>query len=226
MKKVLFLTIILCFGGLVFKSEATTVGVNMGAKSNSIHSQYPIKTTKEPSMQTGIGLQIGTEAFSTSFLGSIDMIGNIAYDNESPMNQKIIASNLFQRNIHETDLEIRNEIQIAEGSGRDGVENLSTSMQISRVLLPAIEGRVIGGYNYNYLHNSLFLVGLGLSTESILTCKIDIDFWAGKTPTLMGKISKEVGFCRVVVGTMANTTQKQKVWFEIKVFIDDLSQYE
>lgn len=199
---------------------AAQVGVGVGAISRSTHPQFPIEDQDE-SMQTSFGLQVREEAFSTLFSGGVDLVGNIDYDGEGS-SQNLLISNLLQRNFTEMGVEMENYLQIA-GEENAGLEELSTKLRLSRILTPAVEGSVIGGYNYNHLDRSHFLMGLGLSTEAI-SCTIDVDLWASENPTLVGRISKEINVYRFTLGALANTTtQDSKVWLEFKMSIDDLS---
>ncbi len=199
---------------------AAEVGVGVRASSSPVHPQFPTKKRDE-SMQTSFGFQVREEAFLTLFSGGVDLVGNIDYDGEGS-SQSLLISNLLQRNFPEVGVEMENYLQIA-GEEDAGLEDLSTKLRLSRILIPTVEGSVIGGYNFNHLDRSHFLMGLGLSTEAI-SCTIDVDLWASENPTLVGKISKEINIYRFTLGALANTTtQDSKVWFEVKMSIDDLS---
>ena len=203
--------------------RAAEVGIGVRASSSPVHPQFPIERQDE-SMQTSFGLQVRKEAFSTLFSGAVDLVGNIDYDGEGS-SQNLLVSNLLQRSFFEMGVEVENSLQIAgeDEGGNAGLEELSTKLRLSKILIPTIEGSVIGGYSYNHLDKSYFLMGLGLSTEAI-SCTVDVDLWASENPTLVGKISKEVNIYRFTLGALSSaTTQHSKVWLEVKISIDDLS---
>lgn len=202
---------------------AAKVGAGLGARSSATHPQFPTESQGE-SMQTSLGFRVQEEVFSTLFSGEVDLVGNIAYNGEDS-SQNLLVSNSLQRNFFEVGVEMKNVLQITEESeeGQTGVETLSTKLEISRQMLPNIRGRIVGGYNYNHFNKSNLLTGLGLSTEA-LSCVIDIDLWTGESQSLVGRVSKEVNFFKFTLGTLTDTTtQDSKVWFEVRMSIDDLS---
>lgn len=220
MKRIAAILVGLCLLGT--QVWAAKVGLGVGVSSRSIHPQFPIENQDE-SMQTNLGFKIKTreEVFSTLFSGGVDLVGNIDYDGEGS-SQNLLISNLLQRSFPEMGVEMENYLQIA-GEENAGLEELSTKLRLSRILTPAVEGSVIGGYNYNHLDRSHFLMGLGLSTEA-MSCTIDVDLWASENPTLVGKISKEVNVYRFTLGALTNAnTQNSKVWLEFKMSVNDLS---
>ena len=223
MKRIRILVLLLGFGLCCLSIQAkAAVGIGMGVRSNSTHPQYPTLSRGE-SMQTNLGLQVKEEdLFSTLLAGSVDLIGHIAAD--GGMSQSFVAANTLRRNFSDVGVGVgvKNTLQATENEGSTALENLSTSVTLSRALLPTVEGRVIGGYNYNHLQESLLLMGLGLSTE-VMSFKIDIDLWVKESPSLVGVVSREMSFYTFTLGTTANA-HRLRAWVGFKVFIDDLGQ--
>lgn len=205
-------------------AQATEVGVGLGVKSAATHRQYPIQT--KAAVQTNVGFQVKDTFLSTDMSGSVDLVGHIAYDSKEEAGQGIIASNLLQRTFQEVSIEARSILQVTDnnGAGRMGADNLSTSIQIAREILPTVEGRIIGGGYYSHQDPYALLVGAGLSKE-LLSCKFEIDLWKKECLTITSRVSKEVEFHKFTLGAMTDTvnSRNSRVWFEISVSIDNLS---
>ena len=219
MKQMLF-WLVVAFIAINVQYQATaTTGIGIGIRSSSMHPQYPIEVQKQ-SMQTSMGLQVDGEAFSSFLLGRVDLIGYSSYEGE--MSQGLRGSNALKRT-YGTDIavEMENVLEVMDGEEGQGMKYLASSLSIVKKWR-VIEGRISGGYNYNPLHTSLFLVRVGVSID-ILTCNLGVNVWKGETSTVTGTLSKEMEFYKLTFSTMTDK-QRSKIWLGVSVHLDDVLQ--
>ncbi len=225
MKQILFCLIITAFVATDIQSQTTGIGtgIGIGIRSSSMHPQYPIEVQKQ-SMQTSMGLQVDGEAFSSFLLGRVDLIGYSSYEGE--MSQGLRGSNALKRT-YGTNIavEVENVLEVMDGEEGQGMNYLASSLSVVkkwRVIGRVMEGRISGGYNYNPLHTSLFLVRVGVSID-ILTCNLGVNVWKGETSTVTGTLSKEMEFYKLTFSTMTDK-QRSKMWLGVSMHFNDVLQ--
>ena len=224
MNKLLLTTLLLGLALIVPKAQAADIGVGIGVTSAAMHQEYPLET--RDALQTKAGIQLKQEVLSTLISGNVDLIGNISYSNKEEMSQGLSTSSSIQKSFHGVNLKAQSVLQIAEknSEGRLEVDNLSTSFSISREVFPEVEGRIIGGGYYNHQGSTSLLMGADIAKE-ILSCKVEVGLWVKEELALTGRISKEMEFHRISIGTVTDT-RESKVWFEVSVSVDDLKDFQ